>query len=74
LTSYKVAGNIYFCGEMKTGIETAMVYRGKQKPRWRMPTIEDVPDSLVDYVFDHEFGENVLTMKQLRDTDTSKPY
>mgnify|MGYP007114501632 CR=1 FL=1 len=74
MASYKVAGNIYFCGEMKTGIETAMVYRGKQKPRWRMPTVEDVPDSLVDYVFDHEFGENVLTMKQLRDTDTSNPY
>ena len=51
-----------------------MVYRGKQKPRWRMPTVEDVPDSLVDYVFDHEFGGNVLTMKQLTDTDTSKPY
>ena len=59
---------------MKTGIETAMVYRGKQKPRWRMPTVEDVPDSLVDYVFDHEFAENILTIKQLTDTDTSKPY
>jgi len=74
LDSYKAAGNIYFCGEMKIGIENAMVYRGKQKPRWSMPRVEDVPDSLVDYVFDNEFAENVLTMKQLRDIDTTMPY
>ena len=74
LDSYKAAGNIYFCGEMKIGIENAMVYRGKQKPRWSMPRVEDVPDSLVDYVFDNEFAENVLTMNQLRNTDTTMPY
>ena len=72
--SYKVAGNIYFCKEMKTGIETAMVFRGKQTPRWRMENVEDVPDQLVDYVFHNEFRENVLTLDQLRDLDTTKPY
>ena len=59
---------------MKIGIENAMVYGGKQVARWRMPSVEDVPDDLVEYVFQNEFLENILTMKQLRDTDTTKPY
>ena len=45
--SYMTAGNIYFYGQMKAGIEAAMVYRGKKMPEWKMKTPEDVPDSSV---------------------------
>ena len=69
-----MAGNIYFLKEMKIGIETVMVFRGKKTPRWRMQAVEDVPDHLVEYVFENEFRENVMTLDQLRDLDTTKPY
>ena len=59
---------------MKRGIENAMVYGGKEVARWRMQRVEDVPDDLVKYVFENEFLENVLTMEQLIESDTTKPY
>ena len=74
INSYRVAGNIYFYGEMKIGIETAMVYRGKRKPQWGMKTLEEVPDDVVDYIFHNNFKENTLTLKQLTDLDTTSLY
>ena len=56
---------------MKTGIETAMVYRGKQIPQWKMKNLKDVPDALIDHVFHNEFKENLLTIEQLNDLDTA---
>ena len=72
--SYMTAGNIYFYGQMKAGIEAAMVYRGKRRPDWRMNSAEDVPDSLVDFMFEHTFKEQILTLDQLEDLDVTKPY
>ena len=72
--SYMTAGNIYFYGQMKAGIENALVYRGQAVPDWRMSKAEDVPDSLVDFIFDHRFKEQILTLDQLQDKDVSKPY
>ena len=72
--SYMVAGNIYFYGQMRAGIENVMVYRGKRKADWRMRKVEDVPDSLVNFMFENQFKEQILTMAQLRDLDTMKPY
>ena len=74
LRSYRTAGNIYFYGQMKAGIEAAMVYRGKKMPDWKMKSPEDVPDSLVDFMFEHSFKEQILTMDQLQDLDVTKPY
>ena len=68
------AGNIYFYGQMKAGIETALVYRGQKMPNWRMSRAEDVPDSLVDFIFEHKFKEQILTLDQLQDMDVTKPY
>ena len=51
-----------------------MVYRGKQKPQWGMKTLEDVPDDVVDYIFNNNFKENTLTLKQLTDLDTTNSY
>ena len=72
--SYMTAGNIYFYGQMKAGIEAAMVYRGKKMPDWKMKSPEDVPDSLVDFMFEHTFKEQILTLDQLQDLDVTKPY
>ena len=72
--SYMVAGNIYFYGQMREGIENVMVYRGKKKAPWRMRTVEDVPDSLVDFMFNNTFKEQILTLDQLRDLNTLNPY
>ena len=33
-----------------------------------------VPDSLVDFMFENTFKEQILTLEQLRDRDTSRPY
>ena len=68
------AGNIYFYGQMRSGIENVMVYRGKRKADWKMRRVEDVPDSLVNFMFENEFKEQILTLDQLRDLDTMKPY
>ena len=72
--SYLVAGNVYFYGQMRAGIENVMVYRGKRTADWRMRRLEDVPDSLVDFMFENEFKEQILTLDQLRELDTRKPF
>lgn len=68
------AGNIYFYGQMRAGIENVMVYRGKRKADWKMRKLEEVPDSLVNFMFENEFKEQILTLEQLRELDTMKPY
>merc|ERR1711973_637376 len=55
--SYMVAGNIYFFGQMREGIENVMVHRGKKMAGWKMKKLEDVPDSLVDFMFENQFKE-----------------
>ena len=72
--SYMAAGNIYFYGQMREGIENVMVYRGKKKANWKMRTVDDVPDSLVDFMFNNTFKEQILTLGQLRDLNTLNPY
>ena len=72
--SYMAAGNIYFYGQMREGIENVMVYRGKKKANWKMRTVDDVPDSLVDFMFNNTFKEQILTLDQLRDLNTLNPY
>ena len=72
--SYLVAGNIYFYGQMRAGIENMMVFRGKRRPDWAMRSLDQVPDSLVDFMFENTFKEQILTLEQLRDRDTSRPY
>ena len=72
--SYMVAGNIYFYGQMREGIENVMVYRGKKKANWKMKTLDDVPDSLVDFMFTNQFKEQILTLEQLRNLDNLRPY
>ena len=41
--SYAVAGNIYFHGQMRAGIEAALVFRGKRMPAWAMTRLDQVP-------------------------------
>ena len=72
--SYMAAGNIYFYGQMREGIENVMVYRGKKKANWKMRTVDDVSDSLVDFMFNNTFKEQILTLDQLRDLNTLNPY
>jgi len=74
LESYKVAGNIYFCPEMKRGIQAALLGGGKKVPDWKMKTLGEVPDNLVDFCFNNTFKEGILTMEQLRDRNTKNPY
>ena len=40
--SYAVAGNIYFHGQMRAGIEAALVFRGKRRPAWAMTRLDQV--------------------------------
>ena len=72
--SYLVAGNIYFYGQMRAGIENMMVFRGKRRPDWAMRSLDQVPDSLVDFMFENQFKEQLLTMDQLKDLNTLNPY
>ena len=72
--SYMVAGNIYFFGQMREGIENVMVHRGKKMAAWKMKKLEDVPDSLVDFMFENQFKEQILTLDQIRELDMMKPY
>jgi len=74
LQSYKVAGNIYFCPEMKRGIEAALLFGQKRKPDWEMKTVDDVPEDLVEFCFKNDFKEGILTLEQLRDRNTENPY
>ena len=59
---------------MKRGIEAALLKGGKQKPDWKMKSLEDVPETLVDYCFHNKFKEGVLTYSQLQDKNTKNPY
>ena len=70
----QVAGNIYFCPEMKRGVEAALLSGGRKKPEWKMKTLADVPEDLVEYCFQNDFKEGILTLKQLRDRNTKNPY
>jgi len=72
--SYMVAGNIYFFGQMREGIENVMVHRGKKMAAWKMKKLEDVPDSLVDFMFENRFKEQILTLDQIRELNMMKPY
>eukprot|EP00092_Neocalanus_flemingeri_P012831 GFUD01013825.1.p1 GENE.GFUD01013825.1~~GFUD01013825.1.p1 ORF type:complete len:401 (+),score=135.32 GFUD01013825.1:113-1315(+) len=74
LHSYKVAGNLYFCPEMKRGIEAALLSGGKKKPDWKMKTLADVPEDLVEFCFENAFQEGILTLEQLTDRNTENPY
>jgi len=74
LQSYKVAGNIYFCPEMKRGIEAALLSGGKKKPDWKMKTLADVPDDMVEFCFKNDFKEGRMTLDQLIDRNTENPY
>jgi len=74
LHSYKVAGNIYFCPEMKRGIEAALLSGGKKKPDWKMKTVADVPEDLLEFCFQNAFKEGILTLEQLTDRNTENPY
>ena len=38
-----MAGNIYFHGQMRAGIEAALVFRGKRRPAWAMTRLDQVP-------------------------------
>ena len=53
---------------------TVQVYRGKKRPAWAMRSLDQVPDTLVDFMFQNEFKEQILTMDQLRDLNTLNPY
>ena len=37
-----MAGNIYFHGQMRAGIEAALVFRGKRRPAWAMTRLDQV--------------------------------
>ena len=42
-----MAGNIYFHGQMRAGIEAALVFRGKRRPAWAMTRLHQVPGLVV---------------------------
>jgi len=72
--SYTVAGNIYFCPEMSRGIEAALLGGGRATPNWTFPTLDQVPESLVEHCFSHKFKEGQLFFAQLDERDTSLAY
>jgi len=72
--SYTVAGNIYFCPEMSRGIEAALLGGGRATPNWTFPTLDQVPESLVEHCFSHKFKEGQLSFTQLDERDTSLAY
>lgn len=74
LKTYKVAGNLYFCKEMKRGIEAALLCPGKPRPKWNIKELNNVPDDLISEVFLKEFKENILTLEQISDRNTQNAY
>ena len=56
------------------GIQAALLGGGKKVPDWKMKTLAEVPNNLVDFCFNNTFKEGILTMEQLRDRNTKNPY
>ena len=59
---------------MKRGIEAALLSGGKKKPDWKMKTLADVPEDLVEFCFQNDFKEGIMTLDQLTDRNTENPY
>jgi len=74
LRAYSVAGNIYFCPEMSRGIEAALLGGGRAAPNWSFPSLDQVPDTIVEHCFSHKFKEGELSLAQLEEKDTTLPY
>ena len=59
--SYAVAGNIYFHGQMRAGIEAALVFRGRRRPAWAMTRLDQVQGFVVIFTFFVKLCEILLT-------------
>ena len=46
-----MAGNIYFHGQMRAGIEAALVFRGRRRPAWAMTRLDQVSGFVFIFTF-----------------------